>query len=174
MKPSIATHFDHDYWDLTRSEEHTAWDAFVDWITGTDLSATAQQELALRQLDIENFTSFIILWLWSGDIESNWYAARMRYGPDTRWQLFAWDAEITLGLKGIPSVQGVIGSSARGPLTSILASLLASPQYQAYFTAQVERQLTGALATESVRSRLARARGGTAPSHRGGSGPLVA
>ena len=151
----LATHFDHDYWDLTHSEEHTAWDAFVDWITGTDLSATAQYELALRQLDIENFTSFIILWLWSGDIESNWYAARMRYGPDTRWQLFAWDAEITLGLKGIPSVQGVIGSGARGPLTSILASLLASPQYQAYFTAQVERHLAGALATESVRSRLA-------------------
>ena len=37
----------------------------------------------------------------------------------------------------------------------ILASLLASPQYQAYFTAQVERHLAGALATESVRGRLA-------------------
>ena len=151
----LATHFDHDYWDLTRSEEHLAWDAFVDWITGTDLSAAAQYEQVVQRLNIENFTSFIILWLWSGDTESNWYAARMLYGPDTRWRLFAWDAEITLGLKGIPSVQGVIGSGARGPLTSILASLLASPQYQAYFTAQVERHLAGALATESVRSRLA-------------------
>ena len=37
----------------------------------------------------------------------------------------------------------------------ILASLLASPQYQAYFTAQVERHLAGALATEAVRDRLA-------------------
>ena len=36
-----------------------------------------------------------------------------------------------------------------------MASLLASPQYQAYFAAQVERHLAGALATEAVRSRLA-------------------
>ena len=148
----LEIHFDHDYWDLTRSEEHVAWDAFVDWITGTDLSAAAQYEQAVQRLNIENFTSFIILWLWSGDTESNWYAARMRYGPDARWRLFVWDAEVTLGLKGIPSMQGVIGS---GPLPSILASLLASLQYQVYFTAQVERHLAGALATESVRNRLA-------------------
>ena len=84
----LATHFDHDYWDLFRSGEHVAWDAFVDWITGTDLSVTAQYEQALHQLDIENFTSFMILWLWAGD--TDWDAARMRYGPDARWRLFAW------------------------------------------------------------------------------------
>ncbi len=65
----LATHFGHDYWDLVRTEEHGAWDAFVDWITGTDLSAAAQYAQAVQQLDIENFTSFIILWLWSGDAE---------------------------------------------------------------------------------------------------------
>ena len=37
----------------------------------------------------------------------------------------------------------------------ILASLLASPQYQAYFAAQVERHLARALATASVRERIA-------------------
>ena len=35
----LATHFGYDYWDLVRLWEHVAWDAFVDWITGTDLSA---------------------------------------------------------------------------------------------------------------------------------------
>ena len=149
----LATHFDHDYWDVVRSWEDVAWAASVDWVTDTDLSAAAQYEQAVRQLDIENFTSFIILTLWAGDAELNWYAARMRYGRDTRWRLFVWDAENTLGLKGIPSLQAAIDSV--GPFSGVLASLLANPQYQAYFTAQVERHLAGALATESVRGRLA-------------------
>ena len=149
----LATHFDHDYWDMVRSWEDVAWAASVDWITSTDLSAAAQYELAMQQLDIESFTSFIILTLWAGDAELNWYAARMRYGRDTRWRLFVWDAENTLGLKGIPSLQAMLDSV--GPFSGVLASLLANPQYQAYFTAQVERHLAGALATESVRERLA-------------------
>ena len=161
----LSTHFDHDYWDLVRTEEHVAWDEFVDWITGTDLSEAAQYEQALQQLDIENFTSFIILELWAGDTDwdgGNWYAARMRYGPDARWRLFVWDAETTFGLAhGIDATedvsfsQVVINSGAWGPLVPILASLMASPQYQAYFTAEVERHLAGALDTEAVRRRLA-------------------
>ncbi len=149
----LAAHFDHDYWDVVRSWEDVAWAASLDWIAGTDLSAAAQYDQAVQQLDIENFTSFIILTLWAGDAELNWYAARMRYGHDTRWRLFVWDAENTLGLRGIPSLQAAIDSL--GPFSGVLASLLANPQYQAYFTAQVERHLAGALATESVRGRLA-------------------
>ena len=148
----LATHFDHDYWDMARTWDDVAWDAFVDWITGTDLSAAAQYEQALQQLDIENFTSFVILWLWSENAEIDWDAARMRYGADARWRLFVWDAEVTFGLKGNPSIQGLIDRG--GTFSHILASLLANPRYQAYFTAQVERHLAGALAAESVRNRL--------------------
>ena len=162
----LATHFGYDYWDVVRRYgEHEAWAAFVDWITGTDLSDEAQYEQAVRQLDIENFTSFIILELWAGDTDwggGNWYVARMQYGPDTRWRLFVWDAETTFGLAhGIDATedvsfsQVVIDSGANGPLIPILASLMTNPQYQAYFAAQVERHLAGALATESVRGRLA-------------------
>ncbi len=162
----LATHFDHEDWDIVRSlGEHEAWDEFMDWITVTDLSDEAQYEQAAQQLDIENFTSVIILHLWSGNVDwgdRNWYVARMQYGPDARWRLFVWDAEMTLGLvHGVDAIediafsQGVINAGARGPHVSILASLLANPQYQAYFTAQVERHLAGALATQSVRDRLA-------------------
>ncbi len=150
----LATHFDHEYWDVVRTTwEHVAWAAFMEWITGTDLSVAAQYEQALRQIDIGNFTSFVILWLWSGNAEIDWDAARMRRGPDTRWQLFVWDAEVTLGLKGIPSTEAVIGTG--GQFSHILASLLANPQYQAYFTTQIERHLAGALNTAAVRQRLA-------------------
>ena len=164
----LATHFDHNDWDLVRTgagdREHGAWDAFVDWITGADLSDVVQYEQALQQLNIENFTSFIILELWVGDTDwsgGNWYVARMRDGPDARWRLLVWDAETTFGLVHVGATEDisfsrvVIESGARGDLIPILASLLASPQYQAYFTAQVERHLAGALATESVRDRLA-------------------
>ena len=57
----LATHFDYDYWDVVRTWDDVAWTASVDWTTGTDLSAAAQYEQAVQQLDIENFTSFIIL-----------------------------------------------------------------------------------------------------------------
>ncbi len=159
----LATHFDHDDWDLVLIEEHGAWNAFVDWITGTDLSEAIQYEQAVQQLDIENFTSFVSLQLWAGNTDwasNNWYAARMRDGPDTRWRLFVWDAETTLGLgqeidasEDVSFSQAVIYGGLDASL--ILASLLASSQYQAYFTAQVERHLAGALATETVRGRLA-------------------
>ena len=161
----LATHFDHDYWDLLGDEEHRGWDAFVDWITSTDLSAVAQYEQAAQQIDIENFTSFIILQLWSGNVDwgiYNWYVARMRNGPDARWRLFIWDAEMTFdwdqetdAAEDVSFSQAVVDSGTDGPLIPILTSLLASPQYQAYFAAQVERHLTGALATENVRDRLA-------------------
>ncbi len=156
----LATHFDHEDWDIVRSlGEHEAWDAFVSWITGADLSAAVPYEQALQQLDVDNFTSFIILNLWAGNIDwgrNNWYAARRRAGPDARWRLFVWDAEWTFGLRQGQDVSfGQAAISRGGPFISILASLLASPQYQAYFIAQVERHLAGALATESVRDRLA-------------------
>ncbi len=166
----LATHFDHDEWELLRTnEEHETWDDFVDWITGTGLSDELQYEQALQHINIENFTSFIILVLWAGDTDwggGNGYVARMRYGPDARWRLFVWDAEATFGLahgsdatedisfEDISFNQVVIDSGANGPLIPILASLLANPQYQAYFTAQVERHLAEALATEAVRGRL--------------------
>ncbi len=167
----LATHFDHDDWELVDAategypDENVAWEEFTDWLTGADLSEVAQYEQAVQQLDIENFTSFFMLFLWAGNTDwgsSNWYAARMHYGPDARWRLFVWDADATFGMfRGIDATedvsfsQGVIDSGARGSLIPILSSLMASPQYQVYFTAQVERQLAGALATESVRSRLA-------------------
>ncbi len=138
---------------------------FVDWITGTDLSDGAQYEQAKQQIDIENFTSFTILHLWAGSMDwntQNSYVARMQHGPNPWWKAFVWDAEWTFGLsQGIDTPQDtafsqtVIDRGAHGPFIPILASLLANPQYQAYFTVQVERHLAGALSPEAVHERLA-------------------
>ncbi len=163
----LATHLDHDDWDLVEAateghpNEHVAWEELADWLTSTDLSVAAEYEQALQQLDIENFTSFIILWLWAGGHHwevDDWYAARMRGQPDARWQLFMWDAEAAFDLDQDTNPTEVVSSSPialSSALQSFLASLLASPQYQAYFTTQAEQHLAGSLATESVRDRLA-------------------
>ena len=163
----LTTHFGHDDWDVVEAateghtNEHVAWEELADWLTSMDLSMAAEYEQALQQLDIENFTSFIILWLWAGGPHwevDDWYAARMRGQPDARWQLFMWDAEAAFDLDQDTNPTEVVSFSPiaiSSALQSFLASLLASPQYQAYFTAQAERHLAGALATDSVRDRLA-------------------
>ena len=159
----LATHFDAGEWYTSATTGEQAldnahrWHLLADWLAGTDLGTAAQYERATQQLDIESFTAFIIIRLWAGDTDwgsHNWYAARMRHGPDTRWRLFLRDADVPSGLYGLPSRQAVRGNEARGALIPILTSLLANPQYQAYFTAEVERHLAGALATEAVRARL--------------------
>ena len=153
----LTTHFDASTWYTSATTGEQApdnahrWHLFADWLAGADLSTAAQYEQAVQQLDVEGFTAFFILHLWNGDTtwdSQDWYAARSRSGADTRWRLFVRDAGVP------PDVYGRPGREARDSLIPILASLLASPQYQAYFTAQVERHLAGTLATASVRERL--------------------
>ena len=153
----LTTHFDASTWYTSATTGEQAsdnthrWRLVADWLASADLSAAAQYEQAIQQLDIESCTAFFILHLWNGDTawdSQDWYAARSRSGADTRWRLFVGDAGVP------PDAYGRPGREARDALIPILASLLASPQYQAYFTAEVERHLAGTLATASVRERL--------------------
>ena len=151
----LATHFDHDDWDLARAdEEHVAWDAFVDWITGADLSAAAQYERAVQQLDIENFTSYFLLNIWAQNRDwprGKWIMARPREGTDTRWRLFVWDAEVTFGPAENTLARVITNGS---DLEQVLTSLLKNAQYRAYFAAELERHLTGVLSPEQVLAQV--------------------
>ena len=150
----LTTHINASAWytSTTTGEQSPdnahRWQLLADWLTGADLSAAAPYAQAVQQLDIESFTSLIILGLWSGDTawdNHNWLAARRRDGPDTRWRLFLGDTT---------RPPAVLDREARGALLPILASLLQNTQYRAYFTAQVEQHLAGALDTAAVRERL--------------------
>ena len=152
----LATHFDASAWYASAptgaqtSDNTHRWHLFADWLAGADLSTAAQYTQVVQQLDIESFTALIILRLWNGDTDwgsHDWLAARRRDGPNTRWRLFLADV-------GVPARQPMRGSEARSTLIPILTSLLQNTQYQAYFTAQVERHLAGTLATAAVRERL--------------------
>ena len=153
----LAMHFDTSAWYTSTpageqaSDNAHRWHLLADWLRGADLSVSTQYKWALQQLDIESFTAFVILHLWNSNTtwdSQDWYAARRRSGADTRWRLFAGDTNIPFG------GDDRTGREALGTLVPILASLLASPQYQAYFTAQVEQYLAGALAPAAVRERL--------------------
>ena len=154
----LTTHFNDSSWYTSNtptgaqaSDNAHRWRLVADWLTGADLSTAAQYEQAIRQLDIESFTAFIILRLWNSDTawdRHDWLTARRRDGADPRWRLFLGDAAAS------PDEYGRPGRAARSTLIPILASLLASPQYQAYFTTQVERHLAGALATAAVQDRF--------------------
>ena len=96
----LETHFGTGGWYTHSAGSSHRWHLFVDWLRGADLSVEAEYERAVQLLDIESFTSFIILRLWSGDTawgNHNWYAARRRSGPDTRWRLFLQDADVPSG-----------------------------------------------------------------------------
>ena len=59
---------------------------------------TAQYKQAAQQLDIENFTSYVLLNIWAQNVDwphNNRIVARPRAGVDGRWRFIVWDAETT-------------------------------------------------------------------------------
>lgn len=156
----LATHFDASEWyansasgEIVPGSSHQ-WLLFADWITAADLSDVAQYEQAVQQLDIENFTSYFLLNIWAQNWDwpgSNWIMARPREGTDVRWRFFVWDAEETF-MSTENTLERVVASGTN--LGQVLASLLQSEQYRAYFVAELERHLAGALSPEQVLVRL--------------------
>ena len=156
----LVKHFDAGAWyahspsgELVPGSAYR-WHLFTEWLTGTDLSVAAQYEQVVRQLNIENFTSYFLLNIWAQNQDwpdRNWIVARPRAGPDRRWRFLVWDAEATFTNEGNTFERVVTGETQLGQM---LTGLLQNAQYRTYFAAQVERHLAGALASESVRSRL--------------------
>ncbi len=156
----LATHFNHDDWDLIVANtgrgpvENAAWEEFASWLIDSNLSEMAQYEQVLQQLDIESFTSYVLLNLWAQNedwLAENWIVARPREEADGRWRFFSWDAETTFGSTENMFERAVNGDTLLG---QVLVSLLRNAQYRTYFTAQAEQHLAGVLDTTAVRERL--------------------
>ena len=100
----LTTHFDPGAWyvhsgsgELTPGSAHR-WLLFADWLASADLRAAAQYERAAQRLDIENFTSYVLLNIWARNTDwphYNWVVARPREGAEARWRFFVWDADAT-------------------------------------------------------------------------------
>ena len=88
--------------DTVLNGTRQGWEELRSFISSTDFSNQANFEELSRRVDIGNFTSYVILNLWSLNLDwphNNWYAARRV--PDGKWIFLCWDAE--WGLGGVPS-----------------------------------------------------------------------
>ena len=139
------------------------WDRLKELVRSTDFSDDANFAKLAQLVDIENFTSYVILNLWVQNFDwphNNWYAARRV--PDGKWIFLCWDAE--WGFWGGPYRErddpyAFIDSGAAygfGPLRSLFLALLGNADYCKYYQAEVRRHLNDALSREHVLAQLRR------------------
>ncbi len=153
-----------DNWDVIKTGndvldgDRTEWNRLHDFMLQNDLSREDIYTEAKKLLDIENFTSYMILNTWAQNHDwphNNWYAARERI-PEGKWIFLSWDAEFGIGL--IPqgysedTVQFAIDKG--GYISDIFESLLKNSHYQAYFMEEVDRHLFFALNPKNVLPRI--------------------
>ena len=134
------------------------WDDLKDFISTTDFSNPANYEELSRRVDIENFTSYVILNLWALNLDwphNNWYAARRV--PDGKWIFLCWDAE--WGLGGTPSRHPNMdpyafidsgGAYGHGLSRKLFFALIGNPGYCDYYQDEVRRYLGTALSPENT------------------------
>ncbi len=142
------------------------WDELKRFVDDNDLSDDAKYRELSERVDIENFTSYVILNLWARNFDwphNNWYAARRV--PDGKWIFLCWDAE--WGFAGGPSNDpnadpyafldsgGAYGS---GLTRTMLLGLLANDGYCDYYQREVKRHLAGALSPENALRQIRRHR----------------
>ena len=139
------------------------WNSLKELVRSTDFSDDANFAKLAQQVDIENFTKYVILNLWVQNFDwphNNWYAARRV--PDGKWIFLCWDAE--WGFWGGPFREqddpyAFIDSGAAygfGPLRSLFLALLGNPNYCKYYQEEVRKHLNGALSREHVLGQIRR------------------
>ena len=160
-------------WDLIKtgnevaSGTREAWDDLRRFIAEADLSRPEEYEELGRRVDIENFTAYLILELWSQNEDwpqNNWVAARKR-GDGEKWSFLCWDLEWGLGHTPTGYQASSIRTmlAKRSPIRDLFAALIASPAYREYFRKEAARHLEGALRPEKVDEHVTRHRDRIAP-----------
>ena len=142
------------------------WNSLRQFISSTDFSIQANYDALAKRVDIENFTAYMIVNLWSQNFDwphNNWYAARSL--PDGKWIFLCWDAE--WGFLGGPydpseadpyafiDSGGAYGTSLA---RAMFFGLLGNNNYREYYQQQVRKHLAGALSTENVMRQIQRHR----------------
>ena len=155
-------------WDVIKTGSEvqvgdlTEWRRLRRFMVESDLTSDRFFDEASQRLDLENFTSYILLNIWAQNHDwpqNNWYAARPRR-PDGKWVFFCWDGEFGIGL--IPD--GYSGDtfefifSRDGCLREILENLLANSSYREYFIEEADRHRYGAFSPDRVLAHIRRLR----------------
>lgn len=160
---------DGDNWDVLRHGNEVAegddveFRRMLDFVRNNDLRDRVAYEEVRKLIDIENFTSYMLINIWAQNHDwphNNWYAARPRR-PDGKWIFLCWDAEFGLGLGpsgfSTDTFEFVFGQDRNaGPSVTILENLLESKTYQAFFLQQLDVHLSGSLSRKNVTNHVDR------------------
>jgi len=164
-KVFLASYFPQygENWDVikTRNDlldgDMKAWSATIDFFRRNrrNLNDEELYRQAASLIDIEDFTAYVILNIWSQNHDwphNNWYMARPRV-PDGRWIFLVWDAEFGIGRNpqgfSADTLSHVLGR-ADSPLGTILDALLSSEKYRSYFWEKTQEFLDTVLSPENV------------------------
>ncbi|MGH2628079.1 MAG: CotH kinase family protein, partial [Anaerolineales bacterium] len=162
-----------DAWDVIKTGndvlagENVEWERLHTFARDRDLSQDALFDEAAAMVDLENFTSYMILNTWAQNQDwphNNWYAAR-RQGPEGRWIFLSWDAEFGIGLipGGFSADSFQFTLNQGGYIRDVFAAFLRNAAYQEYFAGELDRHLFQALRPAGVLAKIDKLRARIAP-----------
>ena len=165
----FASYFpeDGDNWDVIKTGDDVLdgdsreWSLMLSFFRNNNLANDELYARAQEFVDIENFTSYMILNIWSQNQDwphNNWYATRPRR-PDGRWIFLMWDAEFGLGrVPGGYSTDTFAHVISRNTssIGAIFVSLLRNPRYGVYFLEKLDEHLAGVLSPANVLRQISR------------------
>ncbi len=160
----LSSYFEGEDWDVIKTGNDVLvgsrdeWNNLRSFAVDNDLSNDVLYEQFLQMIDIENYTSYMILNMWCQNHDwphNNWYAARERV-PDGKWIFLSWDAEFGLGLNpGGYTADTFSHTLGRGGhIRDVLLNLLDNDKYRAFFIDSLERYLEGPLHPDNTIPRL--------------------
>ena len=158
--------------DTVLSGNRKGWDDLRNFIRSTDFSNDSNFEKLAQRVDIEDFTSYVIVNLCLQNFDwphNNWYAARRV--PDGKWLFLCWDSEWGLGyrhpgLAGAPygidvdpyAFMDSGGAVGGGLIRSLFLAMIDNPGYCEYYQREVRRHLSTSLATGNIMRHIHRHR----------------
>jgi hypothetical protein len=160
----FASYLDEKDWDVIKTGNdvlagtNESWQSLRNFAVSNDLAGDVPYQQFSKLLDLENFTSYMIVNMWAQNHDwphNNWYAARPR-ADGGRWIFLSWDAEFGIGLipAGYSSDTFEFVFTRSGYQKEIFERALANRAYRGYFIRELDRHLNGALRPDRVRARI--------------------
>ena len=165
----LGSYFGSEDWDVIKTGNDVLvgsideWNRIRSFAVNNDLANSARYDQFLEMIDIDNFTSYMIVNMWAQNHDwphNNWYAARERV-PDGKWIFMCWDAEFGIGLSpqgyNADTLSHTVGRN--GYIRDIFANVLASPRYRELFIRALDQYSAVALSPQNVQRHLVSLRG---------------
>ncbi len=159
---------DGENWDVVKTGDDALdgttqeWSSMLSFFRSSNMTDPANYERAQQRIDLENYTSYMILNIWAQNHDwphNNWYAARPRRA-DGKWIFLSWDAEFGMGKSpgGWSSDTFSHALNSGASISAPLISLMRSPVYANYFLNKFNEWIAGPLSSGNVLAEIARHR----------------